>query len=265
MKWALGTALLVVGWAGVAHARSPAAELPDALDSCVEGYERGQLAERRGRFIEAREQLARCLAPACPAKLKAECAPLLDDVGARTPTVILVCTNASDDLSRLGQVVVDDRPHLADGRAFEIDPGEHVFRLQSVQAPETLRRTVVEGGKGQRVAFACRGIEPPPVAAISASRPVVLAGTLAAVAAIGLGTFGYFGIDGLSSRAELEACRSHCSDRDVDAVERSFLVADVALGVAIVAGVAASIVWWTSPGASSKAQASRRLVPGSSF
>lgn len=265
---------LFVGWAGAAHAQEPA----DPIDACVDGYERGQLAERRGKFLEARDQLARCMAAACPGKLKSECAPLLEDVRVRTPSVILVCAEPTADLASAGEVLVDDRQRPVDGRAFELDPGEHVFRLQSASAPQTFHRVVIEGAKGQRVAFACHGSspvpkepspnEPSPNASSSvapSAQPVALTVALASVAALGLGTFAYFGADGLVQRAKLDDCRGRCSDSEVDAVERRFLIADIGLGVTVLAGVAAGLVWWTHSTPSAKTRASRPVGPQWSF
>lgn len=227
---------------------------PTPIRACLESFERGQLAERRGSFLAAREELARCMAPACPAKLQAECAPLLDEIRRRLPSAILVCAEPTASLSSASDVLVDGSSQPANGRAFELDPGEHVFVLRSDRAPEIVRRVIVEGTKGQRVALRC--VADPP-----RSRPVAAMVALASTGAVGLGTFAYFGVNGLAARAKLDDCRGQCSDADVDRVQRRFLIADVGLGVALAAGLVAALTWWSSTPSSTR-PAGSSLAPG---
>ena len=128
---------------------------------------------------------------------------MLEDIRARTPSVILAC-EGDVNLSQVGEVLVDDRPRAFDGRSFDLDPGEHVFRLASGKASENVRRTVVERGKGQRIALHC--VARPVTTSAAAPRPIVLTASLGAVAVVGLGMFGYFSIDGLTRRSDLSTC-----------------------------------------------------------
>ena len=60
---------------------------------------------------------------------------------------------------------------------------------------------------------------------------------LGGVAVAGLGSFGYFSLTGKSKQSDLEdSCAPRCSDEDYDNMQRNFVIADVSLGVALIAG-----------------------------
>ncbi|HEY0465838.1 MAG TPA: hypothetical protein VGC79_16610, partial [Polyangiaceae bacterium] len=52
--------------------------------------------------------------------------------------------------------------------------------------------------------------------------------------AAALGAWGFYALDGRNKQNELERCAPHCQPSDVDAMRKSYLIADVLLGVSLV-------------------------------
>jgi hypothetical protein len=83
-----------------------------------------------------------------------------------------------------------------------------------------------------------------PAPAESKKTPVVV-WVLGGVAVVGLAGFVGFGISGRSQQSDLDDCKPNCSQGDVDDMKRTYLFADIALGVAAVAGGAAAYLYFT--------------------
>jgi hypothetical protein len=69
---------------------------------------------------------------------------------------------------------------------------------------------------------------------------------LAGVGVVALGSFGYFGISGHARASDLkDGCgqTKTCDPADVDSARSKYLVADVSLGIGVVALGAAAAVW----------------------
>ncbi len=61
-----------------------------------------------------------------------------------------------------------------------------------------------------------------------------------------LGSFTYFAISGSSEKSDLRArCGSRCSDAEVASLKTRYILADVSLGVGIVALGVATYLWLT--------------------
>ena len=68
--------------------------------------------------------------------------------------------------------------------------------------------------------------------------------SLGAVAAVAFGSFAFFAVEGVKREAAMEAsCAPACDPGRVDAMQRDYLVADVALAVGVVAAGAAITTW----------------------
>jgi hypothetical protein len=77
------------------------------------------------------------------------------------------------------------------------------------------------------------------------------------VGAVGLASFGFFAIKSHSAKSDLEDCKGRCAADEVDAVRRDQIIADVSLGIGVVAlGIAAYLHFGTSG-------AETRSAPGS--
>jgi hypothetical protein len=242
--------LLLTAFAGQASAQTKDRSKEAALEQCLTAFGQGQVFERRAKLKQARERLAACIDAECPAAVRGECGQLFQDVSKRIPTIVFDCKNATVSLTPRGALKLDGQAVTYDGKALEVDPGEHVFDLVGAK-PESFRATVLEGQRSQSIHFQCN--EPPPPRAIAL--PLALLG----VSALGFAGFGYFGVTGLSERSDLQACRGHCPDADVDSAYYRFLAADISLGVGILALGVASFVWFNGANSDSK-RATRDLT-----
>ena len=155
------------------------------------------------------------------------------------------------------KIAIDGAPFVEtiDGVARPVDPGPHEFRVTLASGGTLTRReTVVEGAKAQRFTFDFEPPAPPPPTperpAPVATRhgpPSPVAIGLAALGVAALGSFGYFGLTGLSQRSDIEKCDPNCSRHDVDEGQRTMLIADISLGVAVLALGGALVVYLTQP------------------
>jgi hypothetical protein len=226
---------------------APAAEEPSKLE-CVSHHEAAQVARRDARLLEARAALQLCSRASCPAAIRADCVDWLAEVQRSLPSVVVTARARGADVVDVrvfadGKLVVDKLT----GAAIDVDPGEHRFRFESPPWPAVERKVLVsEGVKGRPidVELAPPLPAPKPAAATAIAAPpsptlprhlerfdYILGG----VAAGGLATFAVVGGIGLYDRHQLQQqCQPFCSDDQVAAVRTKFLVADVALGAAVV-------------------------------
>jgi hypothetical protein len=239
-------AALVVAAACIAPSESRAAD-PESL-ACIQAAESGQAARDHGEFLKAREILATCTAPECPGIIRRDCSGWLEDVRARTPTIIVVARDANGRDVAAAKLTVDGVPHSLDGSAIEIDPGAHVVRVEGAGTAEE-RIVVSAGEKGRAVALiidqkpAAGAPRPPDQPKPPEEGPHVPVGSflLAGLGVAGFAVFGVYGEMGLSDADHLRnTCAPGCQPSDVDAAHTKLIVADVALGVGIVALAAAT-------------------------
>jgi hypothetical protein len=135
-----------------------------------------------------------------------------------------------------------------DGKAVEVDPGEHRFRVElEGEPPRTETVLLREGERLRRVTFGTgerivvgRPVEPAPT-----GMPPPAFFILGTVGVAGLGLFAGLGTAGLAQRSELEelGCKPSCPADEVDAMRRLLLGADVSLGLGLASLVAAGVVF----------------------
>ncbi len=203
-------------------AKAGAAEPTKA--QCIAANEGAQDLRGAGKLLEARAQLALCVAESCPGAVRQDCAQRLADVDKALPSLVLVAKDAAgNDLGGV-RATIDGKP-LADalnGSAVPVDPGEHHLVLESIGLPSVAKTLILhEGEKGRRevVVFGEAaggattapeaGASPPPPEqrdAPSSSAPSPPGDTqrkvaivLGAVGAVGLVVGGIFGIVAKSS------------------------------------------------------------------
>lgn len=238
-------AVAVAAWtlALPGHARA------DEKSECIDAHKHAQELRQAGQLRAARAALMTCAADACPALVKRDCAQWVQDVGAAVPSVVVEARDEQGRETTNVEVLVDgDRvaDHL-DGRAIEVDPGEHLFQFRSRTGVVLDQRAVVREGEHMRRLVADFERHPPPPAPVAApiarppmapepSRGSVLPWVLGGVSVIGVAGFATFAILGKSKQGELEDCKPTCSLDEVGVMRTRYLVADIALGTAIVAG-----------------------------
>lgn len=245
----------------VACPRTVLAQAPTKSE-CIAAYTSGQQLKKRGELRAARDKLLVCSRDPCPIALQADCNEWLTEVQRLQPSIVVVASDPGGRELTSVKVFVDDVEVASrlDGRAIDVDPGDRRLRFEAEGfEPVTQQMLLCEGQKAREVTvrFARAGVEPPgggtrvPVAPDRPVEPSTRPApwtvwALGAGSAVALGAFAGFGIAGVSERSDLlDTCGHRCSDDQKASVDRKFLVADVALGVALVAGAAAAVLFFT--------------------
>lgn len=244
--------------AGILGAASARAGEP-APGQCEPAYEGVQLLRQRGKLVEAREQAAVCARDVCPEVARKDCARWSEELAREIPTVVVVARDDADRDVPVVRLLVDGvpRPELASGRAFELDPGAHVFRVERAGGPPVERSfTVYEGERDRmlRIAAPPGAVQPPrppppyetpPTRPPPASeRPSIV--PAAVVGGLSVAVLVTSAVLGLTGRQQLDGLRSTCApactDDQVNPVRTRLVLSDVTLGVGLVgAAVAVSL------------------------
>jgi hypothetical protein len=120
--------------------------------ACSAAYEQGQILQRTGELLAAREKLIACASDTCPAVLRGDCARWLSDVDAATPSIVIAAHGASGEDVLDVRVLVDGRvvaTHLG-ARGIPLDPGEHALRFERAGARPIERRILLREGEKER-------------------------------------------------------------------------------------------------------------------
>ncbi len=260
---------------------SPRVAWADAK-TCSASHASGQREVKAGRLRLASELFTTCGSDeSCPDQIRTECTEFLESVRQTIPTVILsVIDDAGNDVSNVRVFSTDELlTEQLDGRAIELDPGKHRLRFvlpwgdvlsSDVLIREGEKNRLVEvrlpkkGGAPADEAEPATEPSTPSKPAEAGSTPVA-AYVATGLAVVGFGTFAGFAIAGNSQKNELEACAPSCSGGDrgrYDDMKRSYLIADVGLGVGAVSTVVAAVLFVTSGQTSSEGErAAKRREP----
>jgi hypothetical protein len=227
-------------------------------EQCVAAFDRGQALRLDGKLRAARADFVACARDACPTPLRKDCATALTALDVDLPTVVLGARDTAGHDLTPSAVYVDDEPVSApEGRAVAFDPGPHVIRFEHPPDAPVVEHVVLRVGEHNRevlASFPARAaitpasppawVVPPPKPPVPTHRPTGWIVALAGVGAVGLGSFAYFGLTGLSQKQQLlDRCAPACSDAEVDTVRSRYIAADVSLGVGVVAlGIAAFLL-----------------------
>lgn len=244
---------------------SAAANEPPSRDQCFEAYEGGQRLEKASKLRDAKAAFLTCADRHCPAQIRTDCTRWAEQVQAEQPSVVLVASSAD------GRDIVDVRVWMdgqilaekLDGKPLEIDPGEHRFRFEpkggrAVEASWLIRQR--EKGRslsvtlGAPVSAGDRGTE-------NGAKRSVLPYVLGGVGVVGLGMFTYFGLHGRSIQNDLDGrnCKPRCPKDEADEMDRSYLIANVSLGVGLVALGTAGYLYFTER---SRVRVGAGVLPG---
>jgi hypothetical protein len=205
--------------------------------------------------------------------MQRECAKSLVSLDARIPTVILVVRDASKHDVPNAKVLLDGKPwkQRIDGREVPLDPGPHALRFEAAgKQPVEESYTINEREKGRFIEVqlldAAPSATPPAILPTPSSPPTSETATapvpplrwvFGGVAVAGFAVSTFFGVSGLSARADANRCKGSCTQHQVDTVNQRLLAADIALGVGVVAAAAAVWVYLARPTASASAHAAR--------
>jgi len=273
---ALASILLVAALVGMA----PPALADDA--ACIAASESAIPLRKQGKLHDAIKQLAVCAAAACPAEVNADCAQRIAALKAAMPTLILGARDgAGNDLTAvtvsLGGTPL---PGALDGRALELDPGEHTFRFELAGQPPVEKKLVLREGEKDRHETVVLGppVTVPAIPAVPATTPPsfwttrrTVAVVSAGVGVVGIGLGAMFGAyAGSAQSREKSDCASSsaCSNRpqsvaDYNAAQQNATGSTVGFvvgGALVATGV---VVFLTAPrvaGAASQASTSALRV-----
>jgi hypothetical protein len=233
----------------------PARAAAPTKAECLAAYTDGQDARQVGKLQKARAQFALCAGDPCPRALHADCTRWHGDVDRLMPSIVLAARGADGRDRTEVRVLLDGAPvaDRLDGRALEIDPGEHSLRFEAAGEDPVEQRIVIHEGEKTREIAVTIGAAPAPSAPVapeqplpSASRPVTWPTyVFGGVAVVSLAAFAYFGITGLS---RWEQCTGgKCASSDKSYVDSRWTAADVTGGVALVSAAAAAYFFATRP------------------
>jgi hypothetical protein len=244
-KYSVSAVLAVLTLATTAQA---GAEELDEKQACVAAADEGQQLRDEGKYRRAQEAFMRCARPSCPEVVARDCSEWLLDLGRRAATVVITAKDdRGNDLADV-KVTVDGEPLMErlDGKPMAVDPGEHLFVYEASAFPAVEQRILITAGQKNRmlaVRFEREGASFPAgesrvvTANGKPSIPLptwIFGGT--AIAAFASAT--YFGLSGISQRSDAlgsGGCAPNCPSSEKSSVRTKFLVADISLGVGVVA------------------------------
>lgn len=233
-----------------AHARPARAD--SAAAACIDAHEQAQRLMQDGRLRAAREKLLVCSRETCPKVAQTDCATWMRDVARDMPSVVVTAKDAAGRDTEKVRVIVDGETiaESLDGRALALDPGPHAFRFEASGRILEQKVLVAAGEQNRHVVADFTAPAPPPPPPLGPPPPSkgthepdeshstpVASYVLGGVAVLGVASFTVFGLLGKST----EKCVPTCTNEDVSDFRRSYLVADISLGVALVSLGAA--VW----------------------
>ncbi len=207
-----------------------AAPVPEA---CFRAYEQGQRLEKDRRPLAARGEYTKCVA-LCPEPLRTDCKTWQDHAESKLARIVLRVAHGGSEV----QITLDGEP-VAQQPVLWVGPGAHEIRATAHGFVEQRETVDLLEGEELPVVISLRKLEAAPQA--EASHPA--AWIALGVGAVGLASFAYFGLSGLSKKRDLDGCRTHCSVAAVDAARSDFLLADISLLVGLIgAGVGVTLL-----------------------
>ncbi len=126
-----------------------------------------------------------------------------------------------------------------DGKPLEIDPGSHRIRFEPASGPGAEKTWLIRQREKGRLVSVTLGSTKVDESGEPGTRPArsVLPYVLGGVGVVGLGMFTYFGLHGRSIQHDLDdrGCKPSCPKDEADEMDRSYLIANISLGVGLVA------------------------------
>lgn len=228
--------LYVVGLAtALSLAALPAAATKPAR-ACIAAHAEGQVDRDAGRLLRASEHFRACAMDSCPAIIRQECAELGVALSGQMPSLVVRAEDGAGNPIAGASATVDEKRMLPtlDGAPLLLDPGVHQVDVALLDGRRQRLNLSLSFGEKERLAVARFELETRRPARPSADN--TLAYIIGGAGILGLGAWGAFAWDGRRRQGDLETCAPRCTDRsEVDAMRRSYLVADILLGLSAAA------------------------------
>ena len=233
--------------------------------ACVEAAEAGQRLRKEGHLVSARERLLVCASRECPDVVSQDCTGWLGEVQRSLGSVVIKAYSVDGEALSDVSVFLDgtELAERAPTAGIDVNPGDHVLRCERAGfTPAEQPVRVSEGERGDEVNCRLQPATPkapderrpkgdprifqtlPPKPATRGPLPWVV-WPLGGVGVAGIGTFAYFGLAGRAEENSLRGksgCAPFCTPAQLEPVQTKFLVANVSLGVGVVALAAAAVV-----------------------
>lgn len=243
----------------------------DEREQCANAADQAQQLRDEGKYRRAREQLLICGRDVCPAPIKRDCLEWLTQVESTAPTVVFGAKEGTKDLSEV-KVYVDGAvvAERLDGRPIQMDLGKHSIKFEYQGQTKEEDVVIGAGQKNRNLSTTFGGPAPqstgatsPPGGDANGGGSLVPALVVGGIGVVALGSFTIFGLGGKSDVDDLEKenCKPHCSQDRVDKARTKLIIADISLGVGIVALGVATYMFVTRP----KVDASVKTGRGVSF
>jgi hypothetical protein len=219
----------------------------DDREQCATAAEQAQTLRDEGKYRRAREQMLVCARDVCPGPIKSDCGKWLDQVERDAPTVVFGAKEGAKDVSDvkvwMDGVVVTER---LDGKPQMVDAGEHTFKFEhgGVQKEEKVLVRAAEKSRSITMTFGQAAPPPPPPGGEEGGGggSLVPAFLVGGIAVIAFGSFTLFGIQGKNDVDDLQKCKPRCAETDVDKARTKLIIADISLGIGVVAGIATAVI-----------------------
>jgi hypothetical protein len=249
----IGVLTFALLYGGVADAAPP------SVPACLDASEQGQDLRDKGKLTKAAALFETCAAASCPAPVRASCAKWQAEIAESMPSIIVAARDDADADVVGATLSIDGGPGAnVSGRAITLDPGPHTLVVTAPRyekAEQKLVVTTAEKNRIVRIRLATLEAAPPapaapPPAKSSSGVPVLALGLGGLAVASGVVSLAV----GLGARGDLSdlhnapcAATRTCPADETSDIKKRLLIADVALGVAVVAAAAAVYFWLTTP------------------
>lgn len=236
------TALLALLLALGGLQRSAWAQSRATADECIEAHVDGQRYIKEGKLRDAAAQFEQCAADHCPKVVRRDCGKLVTETRAQIPSIVVDVSDHQGKPVTDATIVIDGKAVDAkSGDALELDPGKHWARVISKQGRSVeVTFDLDPGEQNVRVKATlpapAKPAPPPPPPPQQASGIPPATWVSGGVAIVGFVGFALFALSGSGKESDLDACKPDCNDRSVyDDMKRDYLIADVSLGIAVLA------------------------------
>jgi hypothetical protein len=253
----------------------PSSAFADDKQECVAAYEKSQQLRDQSHLRQAREQLAICSRPACPALVRQDCTQWMGEVLSSLPSVVIGARDANGQDIVAVKVFIDEVlvAEQLDGKPVPLDPGVHRFRFEQPNGLAHETQVLLREGEKNRVLTvnfpAAAGETSTTQATLNGhgggdhaqddgdkSAPI-LAYVLAGIGTVGLGAAIFLDLKANGDASTLRTvCAPNCDQSDVDGVQAKYVAAAVSLGVGVVSLGVATYLFLAPRGGSGKGSAS---------
>jgi len=232
---------------------------PDDREVCAASAEQAQQLRDEGKYRRAREQMLVCARDVCPGPIKSDCGKWLTELDRDAPTVVFGARDGKGADVLDVKVFMDGAPiqERLDGKPVLVDSGEHTFKFESKDGAVQEERVLVRAAEKARPIIATfpgpavpekdKEKDPSTGGGGGGDGSLVPALIVGGIGVVALGSFAIFGIGGKNDVDELQKCKPTCAESDVDSARTKLIIADISLGVGVVALGVAAYMFLTRP------------------